>query len=77
MVEWAQDINPKSLPGAGGANKVKEMHLQTIATLFTVLGVSIVAFCLVQAEVSYRRVQWYLEGKRSADREDSERDGGA
>lgn len=53
------------------------MHLQTIATLFTVLGVSIVTFCLVQAEVSYRRVQWYLESKRSADREDSERDGGA
>jgi hypothetical protein len=43
------------------------MNLHTITTLAAVLGLSIVVFCLVQAEVNYRRVTRHLERKRATD----------
>jgi hypothetical protein len=46
------------------------MHLHTITALFLLFGLALMLYCVIQAEVSYRRVTRYLKQKaaeRAAD----------
>ena len=36
------------------------MNVHTVAVLFILLGLAFVVFCVVEAEVCYRKVQRYL-----------------
>jgi hypothetical protein len=41
-----------------------EMNVQTIATLFIVIGLLLALSCVVQAEICHRQVKRYLEHNR-------------